>query len=69
MKFGPSRGEHRFRLAVGLGGLALVGYALATRPAHDIAWIEVAVLAGGFFGWTAVASARTLARRESDGDR
>jgi hypothetical protein len=68
MKHGPSRGEHRFRLAVGVGGLGLLGHALATRPAHDIAWIEVAVLAGGFFGWTAFASARALARDADEKD-
>lgn len=68
MKHGPSRGEHRLRLVIGLGGLGLLGYALATRPAHDIAWIEIAVLAGGFFGWTALASARALARRSDDED-
>jgi len=62
MKHGPSRGEHRFRLAVGLGGLALLGHALATRPVNDIAWLEVAVLAGAFFGGTAAWSARALLR-------
>ncbi len=68
MNHGPSRGEHRFRLAVGLSGLALVAWALATRPAHGIAWIEIAVLAIAFFGGTAFASARALARRDDADD-
>lgn len=68
MSCGPSRGEHRFRLVFGLAGLAVVIWALATRPAHDIAWIEVAALAGLFFGGTAVASARALARQRGRRD-
>lgn len=66
MKHGPSRGEHRFRVAVGLGGLALLAFALATRPVHDIAWVEVAVIAGLFFGGTALASARALWRGDGE---
>jgi hypothetical protein len=67
MRFGPSRREHRFRLAFGLAGLCVLGWALATRPAQDIAWLEVAALAGLVFGGTAWASARALRRGRDDG--
>jgi hypothetical protein len=46
----------------------VLGWAVASRPAHDIAWIEVAALAGLFFGGTAFASARALARMRARRD-
>lgn len=59
-KFGPTRGEMWFRLCFSLLGLALMGFALATRGFGGIAWVEVVVIAGAFFGGTAAWSARRL---------
>lgn len=62
-RFGPSRGELRFRFFASLAGLALMGVAFAivgvpTGPA----FLETVVIAGGFFGGTAVWSAWKLWR-------
>lgn len=53
-KFGPTRTELKFRLAFSVLGLALLGMAVATRGMAGIAWIEVGVIAGAFFGGTAL---------------
>lgn len=63
-KFGPSRGEWLFRLAVSLAGLALLGLALALRGLPEgPGLIEVVGVAGLFFGGTAVMAARALLRK------
>ena len=59
-KFGPTRGELKFRLAFSLVGLALMGAAVATRGMGGIAWLEVVVIAGAFFGGTAIWTAWQL---------
>jgi xanthosine utilization system XapX-like protein len=65
MKYGPTRGELKFRLAFSLAGFALTLVALF---AHGIpsapALFEVLGIAGLFFGGTAVWSARRLMRRD-----
>lgn len=58
-RFGPGRGELRFRLVASLAGLALLGVAAVLRPAGP-AWVEIVALGGAFFGGTAVWSARAL---------
>jgi xanthosine utilization system XapX-like protein len=65
MKYGPSRGELKFRLAVSLAGLALMLFALFYRgiPSGP-AFVEVVGMAGLFFGGTAVWSAWQLRRRD-----
>jgi hypothetical protein len=58
---GPTRGEHKLRLAVSLAGLALMGVALASHGvAHAAAMVEVVGIAGLFFGGSAVLSAWRL---------
>jgi len=67
-KFGPTRGELWFRLGFSLFGLALMGFALATRGFGGIAWVEVVLIASAFFGGTAVWSARELWRTRGERD-
>ena len=64
-RFGPSRGELKFRLVVSLGGLALMAVALFWRglPTGP-ALVEVVGMAGLFFGGTAIWSARQLWKGE-----
>ncbi len=58
---GPSRGEHKIRLAISLAGLALMSVALATHGiANAAAMVEVIGIAGLFFGGSAVFSAWRL---------
>ncbi len=54
MKYGPTRGELWFRLAVSLGGLALMAVAVTLHGVRGIAWVEIVGLGGVFFGGTAV---------------
>lgn len=63
-RFGPTRGELRFRLAVSLAGLALMAVALSRRGVPTgPALVEVVGIAGLFFGGTAVWTAWQLVRR------
>ena len=65
-RFGPTRGELKFRLAVSLGGLALMAVALVYRGVPTgPAFVEVVGIAGLFFGGTAIWSARQLLRKPS----
>ncbi|MDJ0826203.1 MAG: hypothetical protein QNJ16_11935 [Rhodobacter sp.] len=64
-RFGPSRKELVFRLYFALLGLILVAVALVYRGAPSAAALfEVGVIAGGFFGGTAIWSAWRLLRRD-----
>lgn len=65
MKYGPSRGELKLRLAISVFGLALMGFALLTRGFGGIAMVEVVLIAGTFFGGSAVLSARALLRKDN----
>ena len=61
------RGEHKVRLAISLAGLALTGGALAANPASGWATpavFEIVVIAGGFFGGSAVWSGLKLMRKD-----
>lgn len=62
MKYGPGRGELWFRLAFSLAGLALLAFALLTSGGGGIAWAEIVIIAGAFFGGTALWSALRLMR-------
>jgi hypothetical protein len=60
-RFGPTRGELKFRLAVSLAGVALMVFALFYRGVPEgPALVEVVGIAGLFFGGTAVWSAVRL---------
>lgn len=63
-KFGPTRGEHLFRLIFSLAGLAFIGVLFAV---HGIprgpGLVEVVGIVGTFFGGTAFFSARALLRK------
>jgi hypothetical protein len=56
-RFGPTRGELKLRLAISLGGLALLAGAYGANGIGGIASLEIALIGGGFFGgsalWTA----------------
>ena len=62
MNIGPSRGELWFRLAAGLAGTAAVIAAVVFKGVSGIASVEVVVIAGAFFGGSAVWSAWRLWR-------
>lgn len=60
-KYGPSRGELKFRIAISVAGLALMGAAIGTRGVPSgPALFEVVGLATVFFGGTLVLSVRRL---------
>jgi len=61
-RFGPSRGEIWLRFAISLAGLGLMAVALATRRIGGIASLEVMLIAGAFFGGSALWCAWTLWR-------
>jgi hypothetical protein len=64
-KYGPTRGEHLFRLIFSLFGLGCIG---ALFVVHGIpsgpGLVEVVGIAGAFFGGTLILSARALLRRD-----
>jgi hypothetical protein len=60
VKYGPTRGELWFRLAVSLAGLAFLGAAVAFRGIGGMASAEIIGLSGAFFGGSAVWTARRL---------
>lgn len=64
MKYGPKRGELKLRLAVSVLGLAMMAAALMIRGVGGIAALEVVLIAGTFFGGTAVWSAWALMRKD-----
>jgi hypothetical protein len=64
MKYGPTRGELKLRLAVSVLGLAMMAAALMIRGVGGIAALEVVLIAGTFFGGTAVWSAWALMRKD-----
>lgn len=60
-KFGPTVGELRFRIAVSLAGLALLGFAVWYRGIPEgPALVEVVGLGAVFFGGTLILSVRRL---------
>lgn len=65
MKYGPTRGELKLRLAVSVFGLGLMGFALMLRGFSGIASVEVVLIAGTFFGGTAGWSAWRLLRKDN----
>lgn len=66
-KFGPTRGELWFRLAVGIGGLGFVIFAVAHRglPTGP-ALLEVVGVGGMFFAGTIVWSGWQLWKDRAD---
>ena len=64
-KFGPTRGEHIFRLTVSVAGLIGLAAAYAAGLLPDAAILfEALALGGGFFALSAIYSARKLVRGE-----
>lgn len=67
MRHGPGRGELLFRLLFSLAGLAFLGAAVALHglPSGP-AFVEIGLLAGGFFGGTAAWTAWRLLKPPED---
>ncbi|MGP1356113.1 hypothetical protein [Roseicyclus sp.] len=65
-RFGPTRSELKLRLAISLGGLALLVGAYATNGIGGIASLEIAIIGGAFFGGSAIWSARRLLSKDDD---
>jgi hypothetical protein len=63
-KFGPSRGELKLRLAISLGGLALLIGAYATNGIGGIASLEIGIIGSVFFGGSAIWSLLQLRRKD-----
>ncbi len=61
-RFGPSRSELKLRLAISLGGLALLAGAYALNGIGGIASLEIAIIGAAFFGGSAAWSARRLVK-------
>lgn len=61
-RFGPTRGELKLRLAIGVIGLAATGIAAVWHGFDGVGWVEVAVIGGLFFGGTAGLALRALIR-------
>ncbi len=64
MKYGPTRGELKLRLAFSVFGLGMMAVALMTRGFGGIAAVEIVLIAGSFFGGTACWSAWQLVRKD-----
>ena len=63
-KYGPTRGEHLFRLIFSLFGLGCIGVLFAVHGVpRGPGLVEVVGIAGAFFGGSAVWSARALLRK------
>ena len=65
-RFGLTRSEHKLRLAISLGGLALLIGAYAMNGIGGIASLEIAIIGGAFFGGSAIWSARRLLQKETE---
>ena len=63
-RYGPSRGEIKLRLAISLGGLAMLIGAYAFNGIGGIASLEIAIIGTAFFGGSAVWCLRKLTRKD-----
>lgn len=64
-KYGPTRGEHLFRLVFSIFGLGCIGVLFAVQGVpKGPGLFEVVGIVGLFFAVTAVLSARALIRRD-----
>lgn len=63
-KYGPTRGEHLFRLIFSIFGLGCIGVLFAVQGVpRGPGLVEVVGIAGAFFGGTLILSARALLRK------
>jgi len=67
-KFGPSRAELKFRLVVGIAGLAATFTALGLHGVAGMASAEIGLIATAFFGGTGFFAARALWRGRNGGN-
>ncbi len=59
-KYGPSRGELKFRLVFSSVGFVVLVVALLTQGLDGLAWLEVGLFGGLFLGGSALWSAWKL---------
>ncbi len=59
-KYGPTQGELKLRLAISIGGIAMMIVAYASHGISGIASLEIAIIGGAFFGGSAIWSAWQL---------
>lgn len=64
MKYGPTRGELKFRFAISIAGLALIGFALIYRGMGSIAWTEITLISLVFFGASALHAGLKLCQQK-----
>jgi hypothetical protein len=63
-KYGPTRGEHLFRLIFSIFGLGCIGVLFGVQGVpRGPGLVEVVGIAAAFFGVTFILSARALLRR------
>ncbi|MEX0282849.1 MAG: hypothetical protein AB3N13_16830 [Arenibacterium sp.] len=68
-RYGPSKGELKFRLYASIAGLALmIGALMFKGIPSGPAFFEVVVVAGGFFGGSALWTARKLIKQDHPED-
>lgn len=65
-KFGPSRREHKIRLAICAFGMAMAIFALSFHGIGGIASLEILLISGAFFGGTAFFSIRALLKGDDE---
>ena len=65
-KYGPTRAEHKFRLAVCIFGLAMAAFAISFHGIRGIASLEIILISGAFFGGTGVMSLRALLKGDQE---
>jgi hypothetical protein len=56
----------KFRLGFSAAGLVLMAVALALHGVSGIAWLEIVLIAGGFFGGTFIWTSWKLIREEPE---
>jgi hypothetical protein len=59
-KYGPTRGEHKLRLAICAFGLALTVFAVSFHGITGLVWFEIVILSTLFFGGAGFLSIRAL---------
>jgi hypothetical protein len=61
-KYGPSRGDHWFRVVASILGLAFMTYGMVLHDTPLWGWLDVGILGGGFLMWLGGSSAWALWR-------
>ncbi|MBT8410268.1 MAG: hypothetical protein KJP02_00535 [Octadecabacter sp.] len=65
-KYGPTRGEHKIRLAICIFGLGLTAFAVSFHGIRGIASLEIILISGAVFGGTGFFSLRALLKGDAE---